>query len=452
MNTNQSIQEVADNIVRDDQRTPIPTPTQRPTPILTEEQPNLSNETNLITTNDILNHDYNQMRIDEGRAQRMSMKKEGRDDNSDIMITHVTLNLDIVENRPHSIGSTWKYNSIKKNGSFANPAKINSLITAQKQNTSRSNLSSTESSTPNNNYSNQYNKKVPLLLYMSSSNRQSTTYGSDTSENTLITEAPNFINNRDTNGTYSQLSNRTMRTRQRSRTGEGSLIGQNNRPPSCKSRAPSQQRVNFERSTSRTTTNSTRPQSNFSNQSKKPVTYMDIIRSKSSADSPSSMHSADTRFSFGTNVTSNISNKRNSPRHTYTVAEFNKFKNKLLKNHSRNYYQYNSVNLNNEFLKNNGEENSDNHKNIIHAKEQNQPPLIQQGYHIATDADTDISHKPKPERQLSQIKSIYETIQRANNSKLFSLEMRRNNYLNSVRNTNNILTSSLMVQKMSQRI
>jgi hypothetical protein len=60
----------------------------------------------------------------------------------------------------------------------------------------------------------------------------------------------------------------------------------------------------------------------------------------------------------------------------------------------------------------------------------------------------DISHKPKPERQLSQIKSIYETIQRANNSRLFSLDLRRSNYTAGLKNTNNILTSSLMIQKM----
>lgn len=168
---------------------------------------------------------------------------------------------------------------------------------------------------------------------------------------------------------------------------------------------------------------------------------MDIIRSKSSAESSSSIHSSNDISHFQT------ASKRNNTRHSYTVAEFNKFKNKLLKNHSRNYYTYDSINLNNEFLKNNGEQQPENHKPLIN---QTQPVLIQHGYQIMTD-NVDISHKPKPERQLSQIKSIYETIQRANNSKIFSLDMRRSNYLNNMKNTNNILTSSLMVQKMSQR-
>ena len=81
-----------------------------------------------ISANDILNHDYNQMRIDEGRMHRMNQKKSEsmRDDSSDIFVTQVTLNLDIVENRPHS-GSTWKYNAIKKNNSFANPVKLNNI-------------------------------------------------------------------------------------------------------------------------------------------------------------------------------------------------------------------------------------------------------------------------------------------------------------------------------------
>lgn len=74
-------------------------------------------------------------------------------------------------------------------------------------------------------------------------------------------------------------------------------------------------------------------------------------------------------------------------------------------------------------------------------------PMFQLSNSIVSES-IDISQKPKPERQLSQIKSIYETIQRANNSRLFSLEMRRSNYLNNAKNANNILTSSLMVQKM----
>lgn len=87
-----------------------------------------SNE-NIITTTDILNHDYNQMKLEEGRLHRLNQKKElksSANNDNDLFITQVTLNLDIIANRPRS-GSTWKYNSIKKNNNFQNSAAKNSL-------------------------------------------------------------------------------------------------------------------------------------------------------------------------------------------------------------------------------------------------------------------------------------------------------------------------------------
>lgn len=380
---------------------------------LSRRQSRSDDNAHIISTNDILNHDYNQLKIDEGRQQRMNSKRENTQEN-DLFVTHVTLNLDIVENRPQS-ASTWKYNSIKKNNNFANAVKANPPNT-QRPNTNRSHMSNDS----------KQNKEPFLFL---SSNRYSTN-ASECSDNFNIPET----NSTHTN-TFSQMSNRT-KTKISSR--ESSAMGHQQQVLRPQQNYP-QQRVNFEKSVSR----KTRPPSNFSNHSK-PMSYMDIIRSKSSAESCSSIHS---NHNHNTNDFQAASKRNNSTRHSYTVAEFNKFKNKLLKNHSRNYYLYDSINLNNEFLKNNGEQQQDNHKPLIN---QTQPTLIQHGYQIVTD-NVDISHKPKPERQLSQIKSIYETIQRANNSKIFSLDMRRSNYLNNMRNTNNVLTSSLMVQKMSQR-
>jgi hypothetical protein len=83
------------------------------------------NNVHLISTNDILNHDYNQMKLEEGRMHRMNLKKErsnsikNSENENDLFITHVTLNLDVLDNRPTS-ASTWKYNAIKKNNSFVN--------------------------------------------------------------------------------------------------------------------------------------------------------------------------------------------------------------------------------------------------------------------------------------------------------------------------------------------
>ncbi len=174
---------------------------------------------------------------------------------------------------------------------------------------------------------------------------------------------------------------------------------------------------------------------------------MDIIRAKSSiAESYSSVNS----YAFTTDPTINTTasftsaSHRNNTRHSYTAAEFNKFKSRLLKNHSRNYYAYDNINLNSELLRNNGESKDENQKTLLGQT------FVQHGYSLPND-NVDIAHKNKPEKQLSQIKSIYETIQRANNSRVFSLEMRRSNYLNNLKNTNNALTNSLMIQKMTQR-
>ena len=94
--------------------------------ILSDDRPSTTN--GMISTNDILNHDYNQLRIEEGRLHRLLLKKELNEvSESDLFITHVTLNLDIVENRPHS-GASWKYNAIKKNNSFAKAAKVQQNI------------------------------------------------------------------------------------------------------------------------------------------------------------------------------------------------------------------------------------------------------------------------------------------------------------------------------------
>ena len=184
---------------------------------------------------------------------------------------------------------------------------------------------------------------------------------------------------------------------------------------------PPQQRANFEKASAK----KTRPHNDFS----KAFSYMEIIRTKSGADSNSSFYSHE------------LNSKRVNPRHNYSVADFNKFKNKLLKNHSRNYYIYDSVNLNNEFLKSHAESMIENYKPIIN---QIQPPP-----HLsAQSTPTENLTKARPEKHMSQIKSIYETIQRANNAKIFSLETRRSNYLNNIRNSESILSSSLMVQKI----
>lgn len=148
----------------------------------------------------------------------------------------------------------------------------------------------------------------------------------------------------------------------------------------------------------------------------RPVSYIDIIRSKSSTgESCSSVCSVE------------APNQR-MQRHNYSIAEFNKFKTKLLKNHSRNYFIYDNSNLNNKLQR-------QLHQPLFQFQPVTQPHDFQNSLN---------------KEHLSQIKSIYETIQRANNLKKQSvIEMRRMNYLNSIKNTHEVLSNSLSVTKLN---
>lgn len=157
----------------------------------------------------------------------------------------------------------------------------------------------------------------------------------------------------------------------------------------------------------------------------RPLSYIDIIRSKSSTgESGSSVCSVESP------------GQQRIQRHNYSVAEFNKFKSKLLKNHSRNYYIYDNANLNN------------NNDGRLRSSYYQQPaPMFQfQPANIQQNLQKNSLNK----EHISQIKSIYETIQRANNlKKQSSVEMRRMNYLNSIKNTHDVLSNSLSVTKLN---
>lgn len=159
------------------------------------------------------------------------------------------------------------------------------------------------------------------------------------------------------------------------------------------------------------------------------VSYMDIFRPKSSA--------------FEGSVSS-IESQRSNGKHNYTVAEFNKFKNKLLTtNHSRLSYM--------------GEYNTNEVR-----------PLSGIGtFAPTTESKTKSLHNlnSTPAKQLplttSQIRSIYETIRKEattskikaadtskNPPKAFSVELKRSNYANSLKSTHNFLSSSLQIKKI----
>ena len=112
------------------------------------------------------------------------------------------------------------------------------------------------------------------------------------------------------------------------------------------------------------------------------------------------------RLNLGSSMSSNDS-ARNSGRHMYSVAEFNRFKNNLLKSTHR---------LESDFQK----------QEITGIK----PTLSTNGAAPST------------------IKSIYDVIQKDKRIKTYSVETRRSNYLNSIARTRNFLSNSLVIKKI----
>jgi hypothetical protein len=145
----------------------------------------------------------------------------------------------------------------------------------------------------------------------------------------------------------------------------------------------------------------------------------------------------------GESSSSSMESHRSTGRHTYTAAEFNKFKNKLLKNHPRLSY-FGSFASNN------------NTNTIIDASNDK---LLNAGLVV----NSNISTKASQQQQLStsQIKSIYESVQHqtlvsnvnlnnnTHHSKTKSaVELKRSNYINRLRHTENFLSSSLTIKKL----
>lgn len=154
---------------------------------------------------------------------------------------------------------------------------------------------------------------------------------------------------------------------------------------------------------------------------------------------------------------SSFDTQRTSGRHTYSVAAFNKFKNNLLR--SRNYskphmktYFYNQNG--NQVLRNNLNNLNENFRkslNITADKVANtmlpKRPVTSTIYHTLHNRDT------KATRPYSQIRSIYEIIQRDHNhnqTAISNTDLRRSNYIQTLNTTQHFLASSLLIKKLEQ--
>jgi hypothetical protein len=148
--------------------------------------------------------------------------------------------------------------------------------------------------------------------------------------------------------------------------------------------------------------------------------------------------------------------QRASGRHTYSVAAFNKFKNNLLRtrNYSRPHmktYFYNQSG--NQVLRNNlNNLNEDFRKslNITADKVANtmKRPVTSTIYHSLHNRDAKTTTRP-----YSQIRSIYEIIQRDHNQNqtaVSNTDIRRSNYIQTMNTTHHFLASSLLIKKIEQ--
>lgn len=133
---------------------------------------------------------------------------------------------------------------------------------------------------------------------------------------------------------------------------------------------------------------------------------------------------------YRNDLKSNKTNKFN-----YSVAEFNKFKNKLL------FKANQTQKMSTQSYNNSGSRNSSNFLD-------DRKDTIEFNKNISSSINIDIPPPPTP--QQSQIRAIYETIQRSNSSnpKIFSIDLKRTNYLQNLKKTQNLL-SSLSIKKIN---
>ena len=174
--------------------------------------------------------------------------------------------------------------------------------------------------------------------------------------------------------------------------------------------------------------------------SKSSIQQIDSYRAKSSGESIIGRNG-------GESSSSSIESHRSIGRHTYTTAEFNKFKNKLLQNHPRMGYfsSFASNNNTNSII------DSSNDKTLSTG-------LIVNNFNSS---NSNPNATKKQALTTSQIKTIYDSIQHQtlvsninlnNNSQQnktkSALEMKRSNYLNYIKHTENFLSSSLVIKQL----
>ena len=170
-----------------------------------------------------------------------------------------------------------------------------------------------------------------------------------------------------------------------------------------------------------------------SSNSAQKVSYIDLIRSKSST-AESSVCSVETQ--------------RSSGRHNYSVSEFNRFKNKLLKGPIINSYSFDNVtnNGNMDGMNSLKQYQNEDISKSLYIQTFKSPNHMQ----ISTNFGNHINSQQPHTKPHSQIRSIYESVQHSNHfypSKFYSGEPRRSNLISS-KASYDMLSNSLSIKKL----
>jgi hypothetical protein len=147
---------------------------------------------------------------------------------------------------------------------------------------------------------------------------------------------------------------------------------------------------------------------------------------------------------FSHNYLNQITQNKTNKFH-YTVAEFNKFKNKLLFKAHQNQKLFNQTKKCRSKTSPHYSGSTISSPNYLDGGKES---TVDSSKHPISSASTHLPPPPTP--QQSQIRAIYETIQRSNSSnpKIFSIDLKRSNHLLNLKKTQNLL-SSLSIKKIN---
>jgi hypothetical protein len=124
-------------------------------------------------------------------------------------------------------------------------------------------------------------------------------------------------------------------------------------------------------------------------------------------------------------------------RHSLSVAEYNRFKNSLLRNHLSTSLSYPAE----DYVEN--EKGARTSEQSYYPADAVRPKIIR-----STPETIDYLNGPTRAAHVSKIKSIYDALQRDSNLRVYSVDTKRQNYAKNMQRAHNFLSSSLNITKL----